>query len=100
VVLCVFMNAEGGKKTHQAEEGFFFGDTKIGMKSVREVKEYVVHPNELKSLKMGQVQIVCTKVDVHLCIMKISKAVDVQKDKGHTSHYLGKKEDLRAQDLF
>jgi len=62
------------KETHQAEEGFFFGDTKTGMKSVREVEEYVVHPNELKSLKMGQALLVCTKVDPHFCIMKIDLA--------------------------
>ena len=59
---------------HQAEEGFFFGDTKTGMKSVREVEEYVVHPNELKGLKMGQRLLVCTKVDPHFCIMKIDLA--------------------------
>jgi len=101
------------KETHQAEEGFFFGDTKTGMKSVREVEEYVVHPNELKSLKMGQALLVCTKVDPHFCIMKIdlaeeysseyvkiSKAVDAQKDKEKMAHYLETKEDLRAQDLF
>jgi type IV secretory pathway TraG/TraD family ATPase VirD4 len=62
------------KETHQAEEGFFFGDTKTGMKSVREVEEYVVHPNELKGLKMGQALLVCTKVDPHFCIMKIDLA--------------------------
>jgi type IV secretory pathway TraG/TraD family ATPase VirD4 len=62
------------KETHQAEEGFFFGDTKTGMKSVREVEEYVVHPNELKNLKMGQALLVCTKVDPHFCIMKIDLA--------------------------
>jgi len=47
---------------------------KTGMKSVREVEEYVVHPNELKSLKMGQALLVCTKVDPHFCIMKIDLA--------------------------
>jgi len=62
------------KETHQAEEGFLFGDTKTGMKSVREVEEYVVHPNELKNLKMGQALLVCTKVDPHFCIMKIDLA--------------------------
>jgi type IV secretory pathway TraG/TraD family ATPase VirD4 len=77
------------KETHQAEEGFLFGDTKTGMKSVREVEEYVVHPNELKSLKMGQALLVCTKVDPHFCIMKIdlaeeysSEYVKVSKDGG------------------
>jgi type IV secretory pathway TraG/TraD family ATPase VirD4 len=62
------------KETHQAEEGLIFGDTKTGMKSVREVEEYVVHPNELKSLKTGEALLVCTKVDPHFCIMKINLA--------------------------
>ena len=62
------------KQTHQAEEGFLFGDTKTGMKSVREVEEYVVHPNKLKNLKMGEALLVCTKVDPHFCIMKIDLA--------------------------
>lgn len=62
------------KQTHQAEEGFLFGDTKTGMKSVREVEEYVVHPNELKNLKMGEALLVCTKVDVHFCKIKIDLA--------------------------
>jgi hypothetical protein len=77
------------KETHQAEEGFLFGDTKTGMKSVREVEEYVVHPNELKSLKMGQALLVCTKVDPHFCVMKIdlaeeysSEYVKVSKNRG------------------
>lgn len=62
------------KETHQAEEGFFFGDTKTGMKSVREVEEYIIHPNELKNLRTGEALLVSTKVDPHFCIMKISLA--------------------------
>jgi hypothetical protein len=56
---------------------------------VREVEEYVVHPNELKNLKMGQALLVCTKVDPHFCIMKIdlaeeysSEYVKVSKNRG------------------
>ncbi len=77
------------------------------------MEEYVVHPNELKGLKMGQALLVCTKVDPHFCIMKIdlaeeysseyvkiSKAVDAQRDKEKMAHYLETKEDLSAQDLF
>jgi type IV secretory pathway TraG/TraD family ATPase VirD4 len=103
------------KETHQAEEGFLFGDTKTGMKSVREVEEYVVHPNELKSLKMGQALLVCTKVDPHFCIMKIdlaeeysSEYVKVSKTRGllkgqsDIAHYPSLKvgaEALRPDDL-
>jgi ABC-type branched-subunit amino acid transport system ATPase component len=62
------------KETHQAEEEMFFGDKKTGMKSVREVEEYVVHPNQLKSLKTGEALLVSTKVDVHFSLIKIHLA--------------------------
>jgi len=104
------------KETHQAEEGFFFGDTKTGMKSVREVEEYVVHPNELKNLKMGEALLVCTKVDPHFCIMKIhlseeycshykkiggsGKWINHQRDKVYHQHKKDRREVLRPQDLF
>lgn len=68
------------KETHQTEEEFFFGDTKTGMKSVREVEEYVVHPNELKSLKTGEALLVSTKVDVHYCLMKIHLAEEYKSE--------------------
>jgi type IV secretory pathway TraG/TraD family ATPase VirD4 len=61
------------KETHQAEDGFF-GDTKTGMKSVREVEEYVVHPNEIKKLKLGQALLYCSKVDPHHILMNIKGA--------------------------
>lgn len=61
------------KKTHQAEDGLF-GDTKTGMKSVREVEEYVVHPNEIKKLKLGQALLYCSKVDPHYVLMNIKRA--------------------------
>lgn len=102
------------KETHQAEEGFFFGDTKTGMKSVREVEEYVVHPNELKSLKMGQALLVCNKVDPHFCIMKIDlaeeysseyvkiKRGDLLSAQGQTVYYVEPKSktgELQPEDL-
>ncbi len=61
------------KETHQAEDGFF-GDTKTGMKSVREVEEYVIHPNEIKKLKLGQALLYCSKVDPHHVLMNIKEA--------------------------
>lgn len=61
------------KETHQAEDGFF-GDTKTGMKSVREVEEYVIHPNEIKKLKLGQALLYCSKVDPHYVLMNIKGA--------------------------
>lgn len=61
------------KETYQAEDGFF-GDTKTGMKSVREVEEYVIHPNQIKNLKLGQALLYCSKVDRHHAIMNIKRA--------------------------
>ena len=61
------------KETYLAEDGIF-GDTKTGMKSVREVEEYVIHPNQIKNLKLGQALLYCSKVDRHHAIMNIKKA--------------------------
>ena len=48
--------------------------TYLGMKSVREVEEYVIHPNQIKNLKLGQALLYCSKVDRHHAIMNIKKA--------------------------
>jgi len=72
-----FCSLLGTKKvtteTCQAEDGFF-GDTKTGMKSVREVEEYVIHPNQIKNLKLSQALLYSSKVDRHHAIMNIKKA--------------------------
>ncbi len=51
-----------------------FGFNKSGMKSVRQVEDYVVHPIELKSLRTGDSLFVFTKVDPHFCFMKFDLA--------------------------
>ncbi len=61
------------KETYQAEEGIFW-DSKTGQKSVREVEEYVIHPNQIKNLKLGQALLYCSKVDRHHAIMNIKRA--------------------------
>lgn len=61
------------KETYQTEDRFL-GDTKTGAKSKREVEEYVVHPNEIKKLKLGQALLYCSKIDPHHVIMNIKKA--------------------------
>lgn len=61
------------KETYQAEDGFF-GDSKTGMKSVRDAEEYVIHPNEIKKLKLGQALLYCSKVDPHHVLMNIKGA--------------------------
>ncbi len=68
------------KETHQAEEEMFFGDKKTGMKSVREVEEYVIHPNQLKSLKTGEALLVSTKVDTHFGLIKIYLAEEYKSE--------------------
>jgi type IV secretory pathway TraG/TraD family ATPase VirD4 len=57
------------KETSQREQGLFF-DRDTGMKSIREVEEYIVHPNTLKNLRTGEVLIVCSKVDPHHGVVK------------------------------
>ena len=57
------------KETTQREEGLLF-DSDTGMKSIREVEEYIVHPNTLKNLRAGEVLLICSKVDPHHGVIK------------------------------
>lgn len=61
------------KETYQAEDGLF-GSTETGMTSVREVEEFVIHPNRLKSLRVGQALLISSKIDPHFGIIDILKA--------------------------
>ncbi|MBY0383846.1 type IV secretory system conjugative DNA transfer family protein, partial [bacterium] len=40
--------------TEQAETDWLFGDRKTGMKSIKEVDEFEIHPNVIRSLKVGE----------------------------------------------
>ena len=42
------------KTTEQVQEDWLFGDKKTGAKSVREVEEFVIHPNTIRSLSVGE----------------------------------------------
>jgi hypothetical protein len=42
------------KVTEQAQSNWLFGDEKTGMKSVREVDEFIIHPNTVRSLGVGE----------------------------------------------
>jgi hypothetical protein len=42
------------KITEQAQSNWLFGDEKTGMKSIREVDEFVIHPNTVRSLAVGE----------------------------------------------
>lgn len=61
------------KETTQVEDGFF-GTKKTGMKSVRDVEEYVVHPNRLKDLQQGEVFTVSRTVDSRWAMVKVPQA--------------------------
>lgn len=39
--------------TEQAKSNWLFGDEKTGMKSIKEVDEFIIHPNVIKELKLG-----------------------------------------------
>ena len=55
------------------EDGFF-GQTSTGMKSIREVEEYVVHPNEMKALAQGQLFAISRTVDPRYAFVRIPVA--------------------------
>ena len=40
--------------TEQAKSNWLFGDEKTGMKSIKEVDEYIIHPNVIRSLGVGE----------------------------------------------
>ena len=42
------------KVTEQAKSDWLFGDEKTGMKSIREVEEFNIHPNTVRSLGVGE----------------------------------------------
>lgn len=40
--------------TEQAKSNWLFGDEKTGMKSIKEVDEFIIHPNVIRSLGVGE----------------------------------------------
>lgn len=72
-----FSSLIGTKKdiaeTYQSEEGVLW-DSKTGQKSVREVEQFIIHPNEIKNLSRGQALLYCSKVDQHYGVINIAKA--------------------------
>ena len=61
------------KETTQVEEGFL-GPKRTGMKSIRDVEEYVVHPNRLKDLQQGEVFTVSRTVDARWALVQVPQA--------------------------
>lgn len=85
-----FSSLIGTKKviaeTHQ-EEDRLLGSAKTGMKSVREVEEFIIHPNKIKNLKKGQALLYCSKVDQHFGIINIMKAKEYSEKYEMKVHY-------------
>jgi hypothetical protein len=54
------------KRTEQVEQSLLMS-ARTGMGSAREVEEYMVHPNQIKALPMGQAAVICSdprRVDI------------------------------------
>jgi hypothetical protein len=64
------------KETHQMkEEGFIFKtEVKTGIKSAREVDEYIIHPNVIKALVRGQALVISRMVDAKYGLVRIPMA--------------------------
>jgi hypothetical protein len=64
------------KKTHQVqEEGIFFvTETQTGMKSVREVEEFIIHPNRIKRIEQGEALVISRTVDTGFGIVGVPRA--------------------------
>lgn len=69
--------------TEQAKSNWIFGDEKTGMKSIKEVDEFVIHPNVIRSLGVGE----CVLVQKY----PSSKAMLI-KVKAESKNYLEEKE--------
>lgn len=64
------------KKTHQVqEEGIFFRtETTTGMKSVREVEEFIIHPNRIKRIEQGEALVISRTVDTGFGLVGVPRA--------------------------
>ncbi len=62
-------------QTIQRQEGLLF-DLPTGMKSERQVEEYILHPNRLRELKQGEVFVISKTVDPNWGLVQIPKACE------------------------
>lgn len=65
------------KETHQVTENgglLALGDTRTGMKSVREVEEFVIHPNRIKKIEQGEALVISRTVDSNYGLVWVPKA--------------------------
>ena len=61
------------KETRQVSEGIFW-DSKTGVKSVRDVEEYIVHPKKIRALKQGEVLAISRTVDPRWALVNVPAA--------------------------
>lgn len=64
------------KETIQKKQGLFW-DESTGMKSVRDVEEFVVHPNKLRELSQGQVFAISKTIDPQWGLVNVAKAPEL-----------------------
>lgn len=57
--------------TEQAKSNWLFGDEKTGMKSIKEVDEYVIHPNVVRSLRVGECVVVQKYPSSNATVIKV-----------------------------
>lgn len=57
--------------TEQAQTNWLFGDEKTGVKSIKEVDEFVIHPNVIRSLAVGECGLVQKYPRSKALIMKV-----------------------------
>jgi type IV secretory pathway TraG/TraD family ATPase VirD4 len=65
------------KETRQVEEtGFFIFKSSVetGMKSVRDVEEFIIHPNRIKQIVQGEALVISRTVDTGFGLVRIEKA--------------------------
>lgn len=70
------------KETVQVKEGLLWNDMATGVKSLREVEEFLVHPNVIKRLEQGQAFIVKRQRDVGFGIVNFYLAQAYRYDGG------------------
>jgi hypothetical protein len=57
--------------TEQAKSNWLFGDEKTGMKSIKEVDEYAIHPNIVRSLAVGECVMVAKYPTSHSAVVRV-----------------------------
>jgi type IV secretory pathway TraG/TraD family ATPase VirD4 len=57
--------------TEQAKSNWLFGDEKTGMKSIKEVDEFLIHPNIIRSLSVGECVMVTKYPQAKSALIKV-----------------------------